>query len=393
MYLVHWPFPNFHPPECDVSSRSPDARPYIHENFMKTWRQMEKLVELGLVRHIGTSNVTIPKLTLILRDARIKPAVNEMELHPHFQQPELFEFVRGQRHPADRVQPDRIAGPAGARSHAGRYGRHRRPGDRRHRGAAGGASGGGLRQVGGAARRDADSVLHQAAQLSGEPAGRGFRPADGGGDAVDREHRPQLPADQGPGVFVETGPDVGRSLGPGRSRSNNDWRIPAGQQHRGDERSAGPGSRTRRSPAAHEGLDHLRVGHPLHLSRAPGQGAGRLPGRDRRPRAVRADRQGGAGLPPLRRRRPGDRVPHLGLRGVQRLPPRLHDLVHQRAVPARVRLAARWRDGGVPAGRGEGPDPPARRTQLRRWRAGGVRIRHGLRGAARRSGSAATTRC
>jgi diketogulonate reductase-like aldo/keto reductase len=93
LYLVHWPFPNFHPPHCDVTSRSPDARPYIHENFMKTWRRMEELVDLGLVRHIGTSNVTVPKLKLILRDARIKPAVNEMELHPHFQQPELFEFV------------------------------------------------------------------------------------------------------------------------------------------------------------------------------------------------------------------------------------------------------------------------------------------------------------
>ena len=93
LYLVHWPFPNFHPPGCDVSSRSPDARPYIHENYMKTWRKMEELVDLGLVRHIGTSNMTIPKLKLVLRDARIKPAVNEMELHPHFQQPELFKFV------------------------------------------------------------------------------------------------------------------------------------------------------------------------------------------------------------------------------------------------------------------------------------------------------------
>ncbi|HXB75612.1 MAG TPA: aldo/keto reductase [Candidatus Acidoferrales bacterium] len=96
MYLVHWPFPNFHPPHCDVSSRSPDARPYIHTQFMKTWGQLEKLVDLGLTRHIGTSNVTIPKLKLILRDARTRPAVNEMELHPHFQQPELFEFVRAQ---------------------------------------------------------------------------------------------------------------------------------------------------------------------------------------------------------------------------------------------------------------------------------------------------------
>jgi diketogulonate reductase-like aldo/keto reductase len=94
MYLVHWPFPNYHPPGCNVTARSANARPYIHENFMRTWRQMEKLVNLGLVRHIGTSNMTIPKLKLLLRDVRIKPAINEMELHPHFQQPELFEFVR-----------------------------------------------------------------------------------------------------------------------------------------------------------------------------------------------------------------------------------------------------------------------------------------------------------
>jgi diketogulonate reductase-like aldo/keto reductase len=93
LYLVHWPFPNFHPQGCDVTSRSPNARPYIHENYMKTWRKMEELVDMGLVRHIGVSNMTIPKLKLVLRDARIRPAVNEMELHPHFQQPELFRFV------------------------------------------------------------------------------------------------------------------------------------------------------------------------------------------------------------------------------------------------------------------------------------------------------------
>jgi diketogulonate reductase-like aldo/keto reductase len=92
LYLVHWPFPNYHPPGCDVTSRSPNAKPYIHENYMKTWRQMEKLVEMGLAKHIGTSNMTIPKLKLLLRDANIKPACNEMEQHPHFQQPELFQF-------------------------------------------------------------------------------------------------------------------------------------------------------------------------------------------------------------------------------------------------------------------------------------------------------------
>lgn len=96
LYLVHWPFPNFHPPGCDVSARSANAKPYIHAEYLRTWRAMEALVDQGLVRHIGTSNMTIPKLELLLRDCRIRPACNEMELHPHFQQPELFQYVVGQ---------------------------------------------------------------------------------------------------------------------------------------------------------------------------------------------------------------------------------------------------------------------------------------------------------
>jgi alcohol dehydrogenase (NADP+) len=92
LYLIHWPFPNYHPPKCDVSARSPNAKRYIHKNYMKTWHQMEKLIEDGLVKYIGTSNMTIPKMKLLLKDAEIKPLCNEMELHPHFQQPELFNY-------------------------------------------------------------------------------------------------------------------------------------------------------------------------------------------------------------------------------------------------------------------------------------------------------------
>jgi diketogulonate reductase-like aldo/keto reductase len=189
MYLVHWPFPNFHPPGCDVSSRSPDARPYIHENYMKTWRQMEKLVDLGLVRHIGTSNMTIPKLKLLLPDARIKPAVNEMEMHPHLQQTELFEFVRAQGHRAHRLQPIGSPGRPERDRTPDRHGGRRRPGDRRHRPAARRASGGGLREVGRAARRHADPVLRQPAQLPGEPAGRGEPAADRCRHGGHRGHR------------------------------------------------------------------------------------------------------------------------------------------------------------------------------------------------------------
>lgn len=93
LYLIHWPFPNFHAKGVDVTSRDPNAKPYINESYMKTWRQLEKLVKTGLVRHIGTSNMTIPKLTLLLRDAEIRPVSNEFESHPHFQQQELFRFL------------------------------------------------------------------------------------------------------------------------------------------------------------------------------------------------------------------------------------------------------------------------------------------------------------
>lgn len=92
LYLVHWPFPNFHAKGVSVDSRDPHAKPYIHEDFMKTWAQMEQLVEMGLVKTIGTSNMTQAKMELLLRDAKIKPAVTEMELHPHFQQEALFNY-------------------------------------------------------------------------------------------------------------------------------------------------------------------------------------------------------------------------------------------------------------------------------------------------------------
>lgn len=75
MYYVHWPFPNYHAPGCDVDSRNPDARPFSVEEFMKTWRQMERLVDMGLTRHTGMSNMTIKKLEQVLPLCRIRPAV------------------------------------------------------------------------------------------------------------------------------------------------------------------------------------------------------------------------------------------------------------------------------------------------------------------------------
>ena len=94
MLFIHWPFPNYHPPFCDVDTRNPDSKPFSVEEFVDTYRQIEALVDEGLVRHIGISNMTIPKLNAVLDKLRIPPAACESELHPTFQQQELFDYLK-----------------------------------------------------------------------------------------------------------------------------------------------------------------------------------------------------------------------------------------------------------------------------------------------------------
>lgn len=92
LYFVHWPFPNYHAPGCDGDSRNPDSKPFSVDTFMATWRQMERLVDMGLAKTIGMSNMTVAKLEAVLPLCRIKPVAIEMELHPCFQQPELYDY-------------------------------------------------------------------------------------------------------------------------------------------------------------------------------------------------------------------------------------------------------------------------------------------------------------
>ena len=93
LYFVHWPFPNYHAPGCEGDSRNPDSKPFSVDEFMDTWRQCEELVDAGLVRAIGMSNMTVSKLEQVLPLCRIKPAALEMECHPSFQQQELFDYA------------------------------------------------------------------------------------------------------------------------------------------------------------------------------------------------------------------------------------------------------------------------------------------------------------
>lgn len=93
-YLVHWPFPNAHAPHANVDERNTDAVPFHVEAYLDTWGQMELLIERGLVRHIGTSNMTVAKFDAVLPHMNVAPSVNQMELHPHFQQPEFVGYLR-----------------------------------------------------------------------------------------------------------------------------------------------------------------------------------------------------------------------------------------------------------------------------------------------------------
>jgi alcohol dehydrogenase (NADP+) len=94
LYVVHWPWPNFHVPGSAGNAVNDHAVPYIHEDFMKVWEKMTELKKSGKVKNIGTSNQTRKTMELLIRDTNHfnRPVYNQMELHPLFQQQELVKF-------------------------------------------------------------------------------------------------------------------------------------------------------------------------------------------------------------------------------------------------------------------------------------------------------------
>jgi 2,5-diketo-D-gluconate reductase A len=70
LYLIHWPVPT-------------------EGKALDTWRAFERIHEGGRSRTIGVSNFRIDDLEELQREAEMLPTVNQVELHPHFQQAEL----------------------------------------------------------------------------------------------------------------------------------------------------------------------------------------------------------------------------------------------------------------------------------------------------------------
>ncbi|KAL1979112.1 hypothetical protein VTN96DRAFT_6839 [Rasamsonia emersonii] len=96
LFLVHWPI------AAEKESREkpkigPDGKYVIlkdlTENPEPTWRAMEKLYEEGKARSIGVSNWTIKGLEQLLSFAKIKPHVNQIEIHPFLPNHELVDYL------------------------------------------------------------------------------------------------------------------------------------------------------------------------------------------------------------------------------------------------------------------------------------------------------------
>lgn len=76
-YLIHSPFPASSPAELQTA-----------------WAGMERCLERGLTKLIGLSNHSIANLKVVLDTAKVKPAVNQIEIHPYLQQPDLYTFMK-----------------------------------------------------------------------------------------------------------------------------------------------------------------------------------------------------------------------------------------------------------------------------------------------------------
>ncbi|KAK4268716.1 hypothetical protein QN277_025330 [Acacia crassicarpa] len=84
LYLIHWP----------VRMKKGPFQPenLTETDIGSTWRAMEAAYDAGKARAIGVSNFSRKKLNDLLQIARVPPAVNQVECHPQWQQPQLHQF-------------------------------------------------------------------------------------------------------------------------------------------------------------------------------------------------------------------------------------------------------------------------------------------------------------
>lgn len=66
----------------------------VTDYYLRTWKEMEKLYDAGYCKSIGVANCNIHHLESIFKECKIKPAVNQFEVHPLFTQKPLIEYCK-----------------------------------------------------------------------------------------------------------------------------------------------------------------------------------------------------------------------------------------------------------------------------------------------------------
>ena len=90
LYLIHWGIAFAHDQGLEpVRGGAVITAPV---SMQDTWQAMEKLVEKGLVKSIGVANFTTPMIVDLLTYAKVKPVMNQVEIHPYHSQVELVDF-------------------------------------------------------------------------------------------------------------------------------------------------------------------------------------------------------------------------------------------------------------------------------------------------------------
>ncbi|MDA1079128.1 MAG: aldo/keto reductase [bacterium] len=91
LYLIHWGIA-FKPSKEKEPLDETGLIMTEPVSIQDTWRAMESLVEKGLVKSIGVANFTTAMLIDLLTYAKVKPVMNQVEIHPYNAQPELVNF-------------------------------------------------------------------------------------------------------------------------------------------------------------------------------------------------------------------------------------------------------------------------------------------------------------
>lgn len=91
LYLIHWPH-GFQSGGPLMPKREDGSVIYDEDaDYVETWVAMEELVKACLVRSIGISNFNAAQVQRVLDACTIKPAMNQVEMHPYFDQSRLKE--------------------------------------------------------------------------------------------------------------------------------------------------------------------------------------------------------------------------------------------------------------------------------------------------------------